>query len=39
MAGYYDPNKDYSKAIEPAKSQGLDTTKLAQERANKIADK
>ena len=39
MAGYYDPNKDYSKAIETAKSQGLDTTKLEQERANKIADK
>ena len=37
--GYYDPNKDYSKAIETAKSQGLDTTKLEQERANKIADK
>ena len=39
MARYYDPNKDYSKAIETAKSQGLDTTKLEQERANKIADK
>ena len=39
MAGYYDPNKDYSKAIEAAKAAGQDTTKLEQERANKIADK
>ena len=39
MAGYYDPNKDYSKAIEAAKAAGQDTTKLEQERQNKIADK
>lgn len=39
MAGYYDPKKDYSVAIEQAKAKGQDTTKLEQERANKIADK
>lgn len=39
MAGYYDPNLDYSKAIEEAKSKGQDTTKLEQERQNKIDDK
>ena len=35
----YDPNKDYSKAIEEAKAQGKDTTQLEKERAEKIADK
>lgn len=39
MAGYYNPKKDYSKAINEAKAAGKDTTKLEQERANKIADK
>ena len=39
MAGYYDPNKDYSLAIEQAKAAGQDTKQLEQERANKIADK
>ena len=42
MAGYYDPNKDYSVAIEQAKASGAsaDTIKqLETERQNKIADK
>ena len=39
MAGYYNPKKDYSKAINEAQAAGKDTTKLEQERANKIADK
>ena len=39
MAGYYDPNKDYSKAINEAKAAGKDTTKLEQERQNKIDSK
>lgn len=39
MAGYYDPNKDYSKAISEAKAAGKDTSKLEAERQNKIDDK
>lgn len=38
MAGYYDPNKDYSKAISEAKAAGKDTSKLEAERQNKIHD-
>ena len=37
--GYYDPNKDYSKAISEAKAAGKDTSKLEAERQNKIDDK
>ena len=35
MAGYYNPKKDYSKAIEAAKASGKDTSRLerAAERA------
>lgn len=39
MAGYYDPNKDYSKAISEAKAAGKDTSQLEAERKNKIDDK
>ena len=39
MAGYYDPNKDYSKAINEAKAAGKDTKQLKQERQNKIDSK
>ena len=39
MAGYYDPSKDYSKAIEEAKASGKDTSQLEAERQNKIKDK
>lgn len=39
MAGYYDPKKDYSKAIEDAKAAGKDTSRLEAERQNKINDK
>lgn len=39
MAGYYDPNKDYSKAISEAKAAGKDTSRLEAERQNKIKDK
>lgn len=39
MAGYYDPNKDYSKAISEAKAAGKDTSRLEAERQNKIDDK
>ena len=39
MAGYYDPKKDYSKAIEKAKASGKDTSRLEAERQNKIKDK
>ena len=39
MAGYYDPNKDYSKAISEAKAAGKDTSQLEAERQNKIDDK
>lgn len=42
MAGYYDPNKDYSAAIEAAKNSGASQSeidKLTQERQNKIDDK
>lgn len=39
MAGYYDPNKDYSKAIIEAKAAGKDTSQLEAERQNKIEDK
>ena len=39
MAGYYDPSKDYSKAIEEAKASGKDTSQLEAERQNKIDDK
>lgn len=42
MAGYYDPNKDYSAAIEAAKNSGAsqaEINKLTQERQNKIDDK
>ena len=39
MAGYYDANKDYSKAISEAKAAGKDTTQLEMERQNKIDDK
>nr|WP_325195171.1 hypothetical protein [uncultured Oscillibacter sp.] len=39
MAGYYDPNKDYSKAISEAKAAGKDTSQLEAERQNKINDK
>ena len=39
MAGYYDPNKDYSKAINEAKAAGKDTSQLEAERQNKIDDK
>jgi len=38
MAGY-DPNNDYSKAIEEARSRGEDTTQLQKERKAKIAEK
>ena len=38
MAGYYDPNKDYSKAISEAKAAGKDTSRLEAERQNKIND-
>lgn len=37
--GYYDPNKDYSKAISEAKAAGKDTSQLEAERQNKIDDK
>lgn len=37
--GYYDPNKDYSKAISEAKAAGKDTSQLEAERKNKIDDK
>ena len=39
MARYYDPSKDYSKAIEEAKAAGKDTSRLEAERQNKINDK
>lgn len=39
MAGYYDPNKDYSKAISEAKAAGKDTSQLEAERQNKIKAK
>ena len=42
MAGYYDPNKDYSVAIEQAKASGASQATINQlqtERDNKIADK
>lgn len=42
MAGYYDPNKDYSIAIEEAKKNNASAQEIKQlqdERANKIADK
>ena len=39
MAGYYNPKKDYSKAIEEAKAAGKDTSRLEAERQNKINDK
>lgn len=39
MAKKYDPNKDYSKAIEEAKAKGQDTTQLEKERQAKIDDK
>ena len=39
MAGYYDPHKDYSKAISEAKAAGKDTSQLEAERQNKIDDK
>ena len=39
MAGYYNPKKDYSKAIEEAKAAGRDTSRLEAERQNKINDK
>ena len=39
MAGYYDPKKDYSKAISEAKAAGKDTSQLEAERQNKIDDK
>ncbi len=42
MAGYYDPNKDYSIAIEEARKNNAsaqEIQKLQDERANKIADK
>ena len=39
MAGYYNPKKDYSKAIEAAKAAGKDTSRLEVERQNKINDK
>ena len=39
MARYYDPNKDYSKAISEAKAAGKDTSRLEAERQNKIKDK
>lgn len=39
MAKKYDPNKDYSKAIEEAKARGEDTTQLEKERQAKIDDK
>ena len=39
MARYYDPNKDYSKAISEAKAAGKDTSRLEAERQNKIDDK
>ena len=41
MAGYYDPNKDYSAAIEAAKASGASQAtinQLQQERENKIND-
>lgn len=38
MATTYDPNKDYSTAIEAAKKAGQSTTQLEAERAAKIAD-
>lgn len=38
MAGYYEKDKDYSAAIEYAKSLGQDTTQLERERQNKIND-
>lgn len=41
MAGYYDPNKDYSAAIEDAKRNGAsasDIKQLQTERENKIND-
>ena len=42
MAGYYDPNKDYSVAIEQAKASGASQATINQlqtERQNKINDK
>ena len=39
MAGYYDPNKDFSKSISEAKAAGKDTSRLEAERQNKIDDK
>ena len=42
MAGYYDPNKDYSTAIETAKKSGASSSeikRLETERDNKVADK
>lgn len=42
MAGYYDPNKDYSAAIEEAKKSGASASTIQQlqtERQNKIDDK
>lgn len=39
MARYYDPNKDYSKAISEAKAAGKDTSQLEAERQNKIKAK
>ena len=41
MAGYYDPNKDYSAAIEDAKKNGASASEIKQlqtERENKIND-
>ena len=44
MAGYYDPNKDYSAAIEAEKAKGSNADQnvikqLTNERQNKIDDK
>ena len=42
LAGYYDPNKDYSAAIEEAKKSGASASTIQQlqnERQNKIDDK
>lgn len=39
MAGYYDPNKDYSKELQRTDLSDAERAQLTQERQNKIADK
>lgn len=39
MAGYYDPNKDYSKELQRTDLTASERAQLTQERQNKIAEK